>query len=171
MPDYFVKNETSLPLDKDGTSGNHCDIGVRQATSIGTFEGAIAYKVNENSEGCFGEFKYTTPSVRNFALESRTRGQFVDTGNNMTERLALKYSQNLGKGFSIYNITGASANISFEGEGLKSITPVNLTGLGYSFNKKVGAYLEYEGTKSYNIKTKKWGNFSSNVYIGVKVYL
>lgn len=168
MPDIFVKNETSIPLNSDGMSSNHFDVGVKEATEYGTFEGALAYKINENTEGVFTEFKYTTPSVENFALETRTRMQFMNTGNSMTERVALKSSKKLGKGFSIYNITGASANISLEGNGLQSVTPVSLTGVGYSFNKNLSAYVEYEGSMPYNTQTKKWGDYSSNMYMGVK---
>lgn len=168
MTDFFAKSETSLPLDNKGSSGYHFDIGAKWATPAGSIESLVAFKQSANSKGGFGELKLTSPYVGNMAMESRTRLQFETSGNTATQRVAAKYSQSLKKGFSIYNITGASAKFSMEGGGTQSITPVCLTGVGYKFNKELSTYCEYELSKGYDMKKHTWGKVASNMYIGVK---
>ena len=168
MLDIFAKSETSLPLDKRGSSSYHFDVGAKWSSSAGSVEGLVAFKQSANSRGGFGELKLTSPSAGNIVLESRTRVQFETSGNTVTQRVAVKYSQSLPKGFSIYNITGASAKFSMEGDGTQSITPVCLTGVGYKFNKELSGYCEYELCKGFDMKNHAWGKASSNMYIGVK---
>ena len=167
MADFFAKSETSLSLDDCGI-GNYTGLGIKQSRSWGTLEGLTAFKANEKTRELMLEGKYTTPKFGDFALENRTRVMSGNYGDTMTERVACKYSKSLGNGFSIYNITGANAKIALNGDGLKSITPVTLTGLGYNVNKQLSTYVEYEGSKGYDTQSHKWGNFVSNMYFGIK---
>lgn len=164
-PSFFLKNEASVSL-KDGTLGDYLGGGIKYSSSSGTYEGMLAFKANETSKGGFGEFKYTTPKLHDFALESRTRAQFETSGNTMTTRLAGKYSKNIGK-FNIYEIAGATAKLSLEG-GAQSVTPVSLTGVGYNITPRLSCYAEGELSKSYNLKKHSWGDFSPSAYLGVK---
>ena len=167
MPDFFVKNESSVSL-TNGTLGNYTGAGVKYSGSSGTYEGMLAFKANETSKGGFGEFKYTTPKKHDLAFESRTRVQFETRGNSITTRVAGKFSKDIGKNFNIYEIAGATAKISLEGKGFQSITPMSLTGLGYNINKKLSCYTELELSKSYNPSSKSWGAFAPSSYLGIK---
>lgn len=160
---FFVKNEASISL-RDGSIGDYLGGGIKYSTQTGSYEGMVAFRANKDSKGGFAEFKYTTPKVKDMALESRTRVQIEDTGNSMTTRLAAKYSTNIGK-INIYEIAGATAK--FKG-GLKSLTPSSLTGAGINVTPKLNCYVEGEVSKSYNAQTKSWGKFSPAAYVGVK---
>ena len=167
-PSYFAKSESSISF-TDGALGNYTGVGIRQPFSFGTLEGMAAAKFSETSKGGFGEIKYTSPKVLpDTSIENRTRFQFETSGNTMTNRVALKYSKSLNDKFSIYEIAGATAKVSLDGEGLKSITPVSLTGVGYNINKNLSCYAEGEVSKSYNTQTHTWGKVSPAAYVGVK---
>ena len=164
--DYFIKDEASVNLES-GSVGNYFGGGVKYAAKSGTYEGMLAFKANESSHGMFGEFKYTSPKVSDFSLESRTRTQFESSGNTLTTRVAGKYSKSFGK-FSIYEIAGATTKFSLDGGGTQSITPVSLTGAGYNITPKLNCYVEGEISKGYDLKSNCWNKTSPAMYLGVK---
>ena len=167
-PSYFAKNESSISF-TDGTIGNYTGVGIKQPFSFGTLVGLAATKFSETSKGGFGEVKYTSPKVLpDTSVENRTRFQFEDSANTMTNRVALKYSKSLNDKFSIYEIAGATAKVSLDGDGLKSVTPVSLTGVGYNINHNLSCYAEGEVSKSYNPQSHTWGNISPAGYVGIK---
>ena len=81
----------------------------------------------------------------------------------MTQRVAAKGNWNLGKGFSIYEIAGANAKISLQGDGVQSVTPTSITGLGYKINKQISVYGEFEMAQAYKVPDKKWDDFKASL--------
>ena len=172
---YFIKNEAGYSFNNQNF-GNYIMLGGKYTSNYGNLEAGLAFKTSLTSVGGFFEGKYTTPKFgkSNLALESRTRMQ-VDKAygkdnadSSLAERLAVKGSWDLGKGLSLYEIAGLNAKISMQGDGLKSLTPMSLTGLGYNVNKKLNIYLEGELSKTYDLKNECWDRFSPAVYVGAK---
>lgn len=163
---YFIKDEASIPL-TGGDVGNYTGFGVKTSSSTGTYETMLAFKSTESSTSGFGEFKYTSPKLggSNWSIESRTRAMSDET---VTQRVAAKYSTNLSKDVSIYEIAGVNSKFSLH-SGMSSVTPVSLTGVGYNVSKNVNVYGEVEVSKSYNVHSGNWGKISPNAYVGMKI--
>lgn len=163
---YFVKDEASFPLNGEEV-GNYTGFGVKTASSTGTYETMLAFKATESSTSGFGEFKYTSPKLggSNWSIESRTRAMSDET---VTQRFAGKYSTNLSKDVSIYEIAGVNSKFSLH-SGMSSVTPVSLTGIGYNVAQNVNIYGEMEISKSYNVNSGNWGKISPNAYVGMKI--
>lgn len=140
---------------------------------LGSLDLFVAEKVTNTASGNFIETKYATPGK--YAAEFRTRFCFDETykeGDSsiyMTQRVAAKGNWNLGKGFSIYEIAGANAKISLQGDGVQSVTPTSITGLGYKINKQISVYGEFEMAQAYKVPDKKWDDFKCGGYLGIKV--
>ena len=139
-------------------------------------EVGLAIKETESLFGGFLESKYTSPKIlnSNWALESRTRAQAENAYKNddinysLTQRIAAKGSWNLGRKWSIYQITGLNTKVSLEGDGVQSLTPVLLGGVGYNVNKNLNIYAEGDLSKSYNLVKKSWNEKESSIYLGLK---
>ena len=173
---YFIKNEASCSVN-DGSCSNYTGIGAKVSNSgLGSFEGMVAVKPTDTNIGGFAELKYTSPKIKNsdWAIESRTRAIIEKPykekvlESSLTERVALKGSWNLGKGFSIYEITGINSKISLDDGQLKSVTPTSITGVGYNVSKKVNLYTEAEFSSKYSVPDKTWEKNSPSVYLGAK---
>lgn len=163
---YFVKDEATIPLN-GGEVGNYTGFGVKTTSSAGAYETMLAFKATESSASGFGEFKYTSPKIggSDWSIESRTRAMSDET---VTQRFAGKYSTNLSKDVSIYEIAGVNSKFSLH-SGMSSVTPVSLTGVGYNVSKNINVYGEVELSKSYNVSSGNWGKISPNAYVGMKV--
>lgn len=167
---YFIKDEISVPV-KGGEISNYTGVGVKYTEpNFGNIEGMAAFKISESKTGGFGEIKYTTPKlVENWSIESRTRvcGDYKSDDSletSLTQRIAAKASWYIGNGLSIYEIAGVNSKISLQGDGIKSITPTSITGLGYK-----NMYCEFGLSKGYNLQTKQWSKITPEVYLGYKV--
>lgn len=171
---YFIKNEANYSINSNSFS-NYTMLGGKYSGK-GNFEFGLALKENQSSFGGFTEAKYTSPKIgnSNWSAESRTRvmADKPYDGNNtnfsMTQRLAAKGSWNLGKGWSIYEIAGVNSKISLQGDGLQSLTPTSITGIGYNINKKLNVYTEGELSKTYSVQDNSWDKLSPSVYLGAK---
>ena len=173
---YFIKNEASCSVD-GGSYSNYTGIGAKVSDSgFGSIEGMVAVKPTDTKIGGFAELKYTSPKIKNsdWSIESRTRAivekpyKEKDVSSSMTERVALKGSWNLGKGFSIYEIAGINSKISLDDGQLKSVTPTSITGVGYNASKKVSLYTEAEFSSKYSVPDKTWEKNSPTLYFGAK---
>ncbi len=163
---FFVKNEASYSI-PDKNFGDYLGRGVKIQKSSGIYEGMFAVKFNKESEGVFAELKYTTPKFfKDFAFESRSRLQYESTGSSFNTRLAAKYSKNINSKFNIYEIAGSTLKIPFKAD--KKNTLSSITGIGYNINSNTNIYAEGEFSKTYNLKTNEWGDFSPAVYLGIK---
>lgn len=170
---YFIKNEAGFSLD-GGNISDYLGLGLKAScNSIGSVSAMLAGKVTDSSCGGFLEGRYTTPSfgTSNIALESRTRylldkQKTGDLKQNITERMALKYSKNVGK-FNFYEILGANVKYSVDENKFKSLSGVSLTGVGTKIANNLSAYTEVELSKTYNVQNKNWGAFSPAVYVGL----
>jgi len=176
-PTFYLKNEASASFTSESYS-DYTGVGLNISDkSFGSADVVIAGKASNTSFGGFAEAKYTTPKFANsnWSAESRTRFCIDESYKNrepsiyMTQRVAAKGNWNLGKGFGIYEIAGANAKISLQGEGVQSITPTSITGVSYKVGKKTNLYGEIELTKGYNLAENKWNNFGCGGYLGVKV--
>lgn len=174
----FIKNEANYNF-KNNSYGNYTGIGAKHSSKIGNIEALLAFKKTDSSIGGFLEGKYTTPKFLddNIQIESRTRlvsdkpDESSHASFSLTQRVAAKGAIKLNNKFSIYEIAGVNANISLEGEGLKSLTPTSITGFNYDLNKKVCLYTEIELSKPYDCKKKSFEDLSTSGYIGVKIYM
>lgn len=168
---FFIKDEATIPLD-NGNFANYTGVVGKIPTDVGNLEIMPAVSVSESKVGGFLEGKFTTSKIKGtpIAFESRTRivgdKPFGKSSFNtaLTQRVAAKANVNLGKGWSVYEIAGASANISFNGDGVKSITPTSITGVGYK-----NVYCELGLSKSYSPRTNTWGKTTPEVYVGFKI--
>ena len=173
--DLYVKNESSYDPMSENYS-NYTFLGVKISGKYGSSDLGGAVKFTDSSSGGFVEYKYTTPKFvgSKLAFESRTR--FIadkpygedDFSKSLTQRLAFKGSWNLGKDFSVYEITGASVKLSLEGKGFQSVTPTSITGVGYNVNKNFHIYGEVEVSRGYSVSKNAWGKTTPSFYLGVK---
>lgn len=172
----FAKDEASKSFTSPSWS-NYAGGGLNYSDTFGSVDVFIAGKTTNSGHGSFIEGKYTTPKIANsdWAIELRTRGCediSYETGDKsiyMTQRVAAKGSWSLPKNFSIYQIAGVNAKFDLQGNGVQSITPTSITGVGYKVTKNFSVYCEFEMTKGYNFVNNKWDKFGCGGYIGGKV--
>jgi hypothetical protein len=170
----FFKSESSFSSD---SCSNYTGIGARHITErAGTFEGLTAFRASDSTIGGFQEFRYTTPEFGNSDLyvESKSRLMVDDSYDgpvsvDVTEQLALKGSWNLGNGVGLYEIAGATSRFSLQGNGVKSVGPISITGLSYNPTPKVGVYGELVLSKPYDMQSKAWKKLTPSGCLGVKV--
>lgn len=165
----YLKNETGLPT--YGGYSNYTGIGIN-FKNLGLL---TAVKITENSSGGFFQASSSVKTpIEKLSLTSRTRYIFDKPHNgnlkqNITERIALKYSQNFGK-VGFYEIAGANANYSVSDGEFKSLSPVSLTGIDYKISKNTKIYGEFEISKGFDLKNNSWNDgVSTAIYLGLNI--
>ena len=159
---FFLKNEASV--NTKGVLSDYLGVGTTLKTEYGKFDGMVALKNNPTSNGYFGEAKYTSPSFSGFAMEWRGRAFDETSGQTMTSRMALKYSNKLNNRTGLYGILGTQTK--FYKENSSSTTnATGFLGVDYGINKHLSSYAELEVNSPINKFNISFASFSHKIIL------
>lgn len=158
----FLKGEVSVSLEDESFS-SYNGVGVKYGGGYGSVEGYFAGKITDDTQGYFLEGKYTTPKIMDTNLSGEVRARSFtnwdkDGGKptySANFRGSIGYSTTYDD-WSLYARAGVSANVSLHGEGVQTVSPTVICGIGYNVTPDSSIYAEAELSRGYDCQNHKW---------------